>query len=203
MVSDTRCLTPGVPQTAVSDTQCSQCEIVATRDTEHWVSDTSFAHYFPGMGAWVVRPVRRDEFEPWTHLYRGYAAFYNWPTSDEHQRQIWGWIHDDGLVEALVAAPVDAAGNEIGEIQGLAHLREWVRPLRGVKCGYLDDLFVDPDHRGSGVVDALYDAMRSIAAERGWPVIRWTTGDDNYRARAVYDKLATRTMWVTYDMATA
>ena len=122
--------------------------------------------------------------------YRGYAAFYNWPTSDEHQRQIWGWIHDEGLVEALVAAPVDAAGNETGEIQGLAHLREWVRPLRGVKCGYLDDLFVDPDHRGSGVVDALYDAMRAIATERGWPVIRWTTGDENYRARAVYDKLA-------------
>jgi ribosomal protein S18 acetylase RimI-like enzyme len=158
--------------------------------------------YCSAMGHWVVRAVRRDEFEPWARLYRGYAAFYNWPTSDEHQRQIWGWIHDDGLVEALVAAPVDDDGNERGEIQGLAHLREWVRPLRGVKCGYLDDLFVDPDHRGSGAVDALYDAMRAIAAERGWPVIRWTTGDDNYRARAVYDKLATRTTWITYDMAT-
>jgi ribosomal protein S18 acetylase RimI-like enzyme len=111
-------------------------------------------------------------------------------------------IHDEGLVEALVAAPVDEAGNESGEIQGLAHLREWVRPLRGVKCGYLDDLFVDPEHRGSGIVDALYDAMRAIAAERGWPVIRWTTADDNYRARAVYDRLATRTLWITYDMAT-
>jgi GNAT superfamily N-acetyltransferase len=154
------------------------------------------------MGKWVVRAVRRDEFEPWTRLYRGYAAFYNWPTSDEHQRQIWAWIHDDGLVEAIVAAPVDDDGRETGEIQGLAHLREWVRPLRGVRCGYLDDLFVDPDHRGSGAVDALYDAMRAIAAERGWPVIRWTTGDDNYRARAVYDKLATRTTWITYDMAT-
>ena len=153
------------------------------------------------MGKWVVRHVRRDEFEAWTRLYRGYAAFYKWPTSDDHQRQIWGWIHDETLVEALVAAPVDDDGNEIGEIQGLAHLREWVRPLRGVKCGYLDDLFVDPDHRGSGAVDALYDAMRAIAVERDWPVIRWTTGDDNYRARAVYDKLATRTMWITYDMA--
>ena len=102
----------------------------------------------------------------------------------------------------MVAAPVDDDGNETGEIQGLAHLREWVRPLRGVKCGYLDDLFVDPEHRGSGVVDALYDAMRAIAVERGWPVIRWTTADDNYRARAVYDKLATRTTWITYDMAT-
>lgn len=152
------------------------------------------------MSTWKVRPVRADEFEPWTRLYRGYADFYHWPTSDEHQRQIWGWIHDSKVMWALVAVPVDDAGNEIGEPQGLAHLREWVRPLRGVVCGYLDDLFVDPAHRGGGAVDALYDGMRAMAAERSWPVIRWTTADDNYRARAKYDQLATRTTWITYDM---
>ena len=32
-------------------------------------------------------------------------------------------------------------------------------------------------------------------------MIRWTTADDNYRARAVYDELATRTTWITYDMS--
>jgi hypothetical protein len=40
---------------------------------------------------------------------------------------------------------VDSSGTEIGEPRGLAHLREWVRPLRGVRSGYLDDLFVDPE----------------------------------------------------------
>src|SRR5262245_49629745 len=30
--------------------------------------------YCSAMGAWVVRHVRRDEFEAWTRLYRGYAA---------------------------------------------------------------------------------------------------------------------------------
>jgi ribosomal protein S18 acetylase RimI-like enzyme len=152
------------------------------------------------MTAWRVRPVRTDEFGAWTRLYRGYAAFYETPTSDEHQRQIWSWIHDDRSVEALVAVPVDDDGNETGEPQGLAHLREWVRPLRGVTAGYLDDLFVDPDHRGSGVVDALYAEMDRLARERDWAVVRWTTADDNYRARAVYDRLATRTTWITYDM---
>ena len=155
------------------------------------------------MAEWVVRHVRDDEFGAWTRLYRGYADFYDWPTSDEHQQQIWGWIHDAKSVEALVAIEVDSDGNEVGEIQGLAHLREWVRPLRGVVAGYLDDLFVDPEHRGSGAVDALYAAMNAIAIERNWAIIRWTTADDNYRARAVYDKLATRTTWITYDMTPA
>jgi hypothetical protein len=148
----------------------------------------------------LVRPVRDDEFEAWSALFRGYAEFYRWPTSDEHQRQIWGWIHDDRSVEALVAVPVDEAGVEVGGPAGLAHLREWVRPLRGVVSGYLDDLFVAPGARGSGAVDALFAEINRLALERDWAVVRWTTADDNYRARAVYDEVATRTTWITYDM---
>ena len=152
------------------------------------------------MSAWNVRHVNGDEFAPWTRLFRGYADFYHWPTTDEHQRRVWGWIHDERSVEALVAVPVDASGNETGEPQGLAHLRSWVRPLRGVVCGYLDDLFVEPAFRGSGAVDALFAEITRIALERDWPVVRWTTADDNYRARAVYDQRALRTTWITYDM---
>ncbi len=155
------------------------------------------------MVTWKVRPVRIDEFDPWTRLFRGYAAFYMRETNDEHQRQIWSWIHDRALIEALVAVAVDADGTETGEPQGLAHLREWVRPLRGVVCGYLDDLFVEPSFRGSGVVSALFTEIDRLAVERSWPVVRWTTADDNYRARAVYDQLATRTTWITYDMTIA
>ena len=153
-----------------------------------------------GRTSWSVRHVRDDEFDAWTRLFRGYADFYNWPTSDEHQHQIWRWIHDDRTVEALVAVRVDDVGREVGAPEGLAHLREWVRPLRGAVCGYLDDLYVDPSVRGSGAVEALYAEMTRIARERGWAIIRWTTADDNYRARSVYDKVATRTTWITYDM---
>ena len=150
--------------------------------------------------AWIVRPVRESEFEAWTQLFRGYAEFYRWPTSDEHQRQIWQWIHQHHRVEALVAVEVDDGGHEIGPPRALAHLREWVRPLRGAVCGYLDDLYVDPEVRGGGAVDALFAEINRLALERDWVVIRWTTADDNYRARASYDKVATRTTWITYDM---
>ena len=116
-------------------------------------------------------------------------------------------VHGDQVVAPRLAvqANFDVAGATGGEVQArvrfVAEL-ELKRGIGGLELEYLDDLFVDPDHRGTGIVEALYDAMRAIAAERGWPVIRWTTDDANYRARAVYDKLATRTMWITYDMAT-
>ena len=66
--------------------------------------------------------------------------------------------------------------------------------------GYLDDLFVEPDVRGTGVVDALFQAIGALAAERGWDVVRWTTAADNHRAQAAYARVASRTTWVTYDM---
>ncbi|MCB0999423.1 MAG: GNAT family N-acetyltransferase [Ilumatobacteraceae bacterium] len=155
------------------------------------------------MRTWTVRPVRVDEYEPWARLFRGYAEFYGRHLSDEQAREIWGWIHDTAVIEAYVAVELDAAGTEIGEPMGLAHLREWVRPLRATVNGYLDDLFVDPSVRGAGAVEAVFAFLRHLAVARGWPVVRWTTADDNYRARSIYDRAATRTTWITYDMDVA
>jgi len=73
-------------------------------------------------------------------------------------------------------------------------------PLRGKTVGFLDDLFVDPAARGNGVVDALFEALNREADARGWPFVRWITADDNYRGRSVYDKLAKKTQWNTYQM---
>lgn len=67
-------------------------------------------------------------------------------------------------------------------------------------CGYLDDLFVDPEWRGTGAVEALFTEINRLALERHWAVVRWTTAVDNLRAQGAYDKVATRTSWVTYDM---
>jgi hypothetical protein len=50
------------------------------------------------------------------------------------------------------------------------------------------------------VADALIQAVGAIAREKGWSVVRWITADNNYRGRGVYDRLATRTMWITYDL---
>jgi len=150
--------------------------------------------------SWIVRHVRDNEFSAWSDLFRGYCDFYQWPTSSEHQRQIWDWIHGTHVIEAIVAVEVDASQREIDVPRALGHLREWVRPLRGVLSGYLDDLYVDPLVRGAGAVDAMFAAMNQMAIERDWAVIRWTTAQDNLRAQGAYDKVAHRTTWVTYDM---
>jgi len=50
------------------------------------------------------------------------------------------------------------------------------------------------------VVNELYAALQLAAEAQGWPFVRWITADNNYRGRGVYDKLSSKTHWVTYQM---
>ena len=142
-----------------------------------------------------VRPLAVGDQPDWARLYAGYADFYKVVQTDAMRATVWGWLLDPVCeVEGLVA--VDAAGRVIG----IAHLRGFRRPLTASIGGYLDDLFVDPDARGSGAAQALIAGVEALGRARGWSVIRWITAADNTRARAVYDRVALATPWVTYDI---
>jgi ribosomal protein S18 acetylase RimI-like enzyme len=142
-----------------------------------------------------VRPPTHADRADWDVLYQGYAAFYKVTQTPEMRDTVWSWIMDPAhSTDALIAV------NEVGRAVGLAHFRPFARPLSASTGGFLDDLFVDPSARGASIGEALITALRGIVVERGWSVIRWITADDNYRARGLYDRLATRTSWITYDI---
>lgn len=140
----------------------------------------------------ITRDVAKYKAE-WDVLYAAYAEYYKVEQTQEMRDRTWGWILE-GRINCLMA--LDGEGRPIG----LAHIRDFLRPLSSTVGGYLDDLFVHPGQRGGGVVNALFDAATALAREKNWSVIRWITRDDNYRARSVYDKVATRTNWITYDL---
>jgi ribosomal protein S18 acetylase RimI-like enzyme len=143
-----------------------------------------------------VRPVAQGEFFPWHEVYTGYGEFYESPLHDEKAVLVWSWIIDPANeLECLVA--VDESGN----LQGLAHFRTFIRPLDGSKGLYLDDLFVKPDARKQGVARALIEGVADVGRSRRATVLRWITAKDNEAARALYDQVAEKTKWVTYDKA--
>ncbi len=143
----------------------------------------------------TVRTVSSADRGEWDRLYAGYAEFYEVDQSDAMRNWVWKWLMDDAhSVEGLVA---DAGG---GSLAGLAHFRLFARPLTAATGGFLDDLFVDPAFRGQDIGARLIGALGDIGRERGWGVIRWITASDNERARRVYDKVAAKTEWLTYDL---
>jgi len=143
----------------------------------------------------TVRPVQPGDRAQWDTLYQGYAIFYKVEQTAGMRDTVWSWLHDDARESCgLVAERTD------GTMIGLAHYRPFSRPLSATTGCYLDDLFVSPLARGAGAADILIDGVRAIAAEKGWSVVRWITAENNYRGRGVYDRVATRTNWVTYDI---
>ena len=146
------------------------------------------------MGQVTIRPVAAGDRTEWGRLYAGYAAFYKVEQTGEMRDRVWSWLHDPAHeTEGLVA-------ERDGHLIGLTHFRAFARPLSASTGGFLDDLFVDPAARGSGAAEALIKAVADEGRKRGWTVIRWITAEDNYRARSLYDRLAEKTRWTTYDI---
>lgn len=141
-----------------------------------------------------IRAVRASDKAEWAALYAGYAAFYKVEQTETMRETVWGWLMDSAHGTEGLVAEID------GALVGLAHFRPYARPLSASVGGFLDDLFVGPAARGSGAAEALITALGDLGRARGWTVIRWITAEDNYRARGLYDRLADRTKWVTYDI---
>jgi GNAT superfamily N-acetyltransferase len=145
---------------------------------------------------WIARPAGPADREAWEELFRGYCDFYERASTAERRDRVWGWTQA-GTIRCLLAVPADSPN---GGAVGLAHVRPCPSPLRGAMAGYLDDLFVTPEARGTGAFEALIDGIRTSAAAEGWEVVRWITAADNARAQGAYKRVSTRTEWVTYQL---
>ena len=142
----------------------------------------------------TVRAVEAEDREAWEVLYAGYARFYRVDQDAAMRARVWGWLMDDNApVRGLVAV------TEEGLLVGLVHFRPFHRPLSASIGCYLDDLFVTHAARRSPAAALLLGEVGRIASDEGWTVVRGITREDNYRARVMYDRFATRTTWVTYD----
>ncbi len=142
----------------------------------------------------IIRPLTAPDRPEWEQLFAAYAAFYQMPQTEQMRAVIWGWLMDPlhgtkGFVAVLA-----------GRVIGLAHMRPVPQTLTATMAGFLDDLFVDPAARGSGAARALIAAVAQDAKAQGWTDLSWLTADDNYRARGLYDQMATRAGWITYEM---
>jgi len=142
----------------------------------------------------TVRPLAPADRPEWEALYQDYAAFYKVTQTSEMRATVWDWLHDPQHESSALVA------EQGGKLIGLAHYRGFARPLSATRGLFLDDLFVDPEARGSGGAKMLLVELRAIARVKGYSVIRWITADNNYRARGLYDQMADRTGWITYDL---
>lgn len=131
-----------------------------------------------------VRPARRADvpaihalirdlvdFERLTHVCTG--------TADDLEQAAFG---SRPAVEVLVA-------EELGKIDGFALFFHTFSTFLGRRGLWLEDLYVRPERRGSGIGTALLKALAALAVERGCGRFEWAVLDWNTPAIGFYERM--------------
>lgn len=141
----------------------------------------------------TIRPLTATDEPQWRRLWRAYLAFYETTLPDEvyevyFQRLLGDDPHDfHGLIAELDGQPV-------GLTHYLFHRHGW----KIEDTCYLQDLYADPEVRGTGVGRALIEAVYAAADANGTPSVYWLTQDFNETARKLYDRIGSQTPFIVY-----
>ncbi len=145
----------------------------------------------------TVRQATNQDRARWRELFTAYGVFYETHFDEGVLDGVWAWILDPGHPVTAFLAEAD------GAVVGFAHVRLQPDTFTAGPGWFLDDLYTDPAYRGSGVGTALLETVAAHARAHGGGTLRWITAADNERAQRVYDRIATRTTWVTYEQETS
>ena len=141
-----------------------------------------------------IRPLQAGDREAWEDLFRGYIAFYKSTVTDDVIEETWQRLLSGAAHVHRGLVAVDANDQPIGLAHILMHRSTWSKTWY---C-YLEDLFVDPARRAKGVGQALIEAVYAAADAQGCTRTYWATQEFNYRARGLYDRVATKSPFILY-----
>ena len=141
-----------------------------------------------------IRALEQADHADWKRLWTDYLAFYRTAVGEEVYETTWQRLMADGEFEPNgFIAILD--GKAVGLVHYIQHRTCW---SQANNC-YLQDLFADPDARGSGVGRALIEAVYAAADRHGITNVYWMTHETNWTARRLYDRIARRTGFIEYE----
>jgi GNAT superfamily N-acetyltransferase len=142
----------------------------------------------------VIRPLRAGDEADWRRLWTAYLEFYGAVVTEEvYQTSFARLLGDDpqdfnGLIALVGGVPM-------GLTHYLFHRHGW----KVENVCYLQDLYVSPDARGTGLGRRLIEAVYAAADEAGAPGVYWLTQEFNATARVLYDRVAKVSPFIRYN----
>jgi GNAT superfamily N-acetyltransferase len=145
-----------------------------------------------------IRRARPDDVPAIVDLVYGLAEYERAPdecrlTADQLQTALFG---ESPAVFCHVA---ELDGEVVGCALWFLNFSTW----RGVHGIYLEDLFVRPEHRGSGLGKALLVALAQECVRNNYERLEWSVLDWNTPAIDFYESLGANPQdeWTTYRLA--
>jgi GNAT superfamily N-acetyltransferase len=140
---------------------------------------------------YAITPLHPADRGRWEELWHEYQAFYAVELPLEVTEATWRRIQG-GQVFGLCAR--DSAGELLGIVHFLFHEDTW----SAAPACYLQDLYVDPQARGTGCARQLIEAVAAAAKTPGANEPYWLTHESNAVARRLYDRLAKNHGFIQY-----
>ena len=141
----------------------------------------------------VIRPLRASDREAWNVLWDGYLRLYRHRLEPEVTEATFGRLIDENAQPHGLVAERD--GRLVGLVHYTFHPTTW---SLSDNC-YLEDLYVDPGARGTGIGRSLIHAVYAVADKAKAANVYWLTQEFNADGRALYDTLARRTSFIRYE----
>jgi GNAT superfamily N-acetyltransferase len=94
------------------------------------------------------------------------------------------------------ALALNDEGEAIGMVNWITHPGTWSRG----QYVYLEDLYVSANSRGTGAGRALIEHVQAWAEAAGATKVYWLTADSNKTAQQLYDRVATKTGFIHYQI---
>jgi GNAT superfamily N-acetyltransferase len=154
----------------------------------------------------TLRKLTPQDHARWQTLWDAYTRFYEREPNPAITTHLWQRIHAaqqgsaaaHGSVHAIAAVQTTATGQD--HIVGIAHYLPHENTSQLTPVCYLQDLYVDPAARASGVGKQIIDWLIAECKQQNWSALYWNTRETNYRARALYDKYTPQSGFLVYRM---
>jgi GNAT superfamily N-acetyltransferase len=147
----------------------------------------------------MIAPVTEADLADLLPLMRAYCDFYEVSPTDKDLLAMSRALIADSDRHGVQLIARDSSGAAVG----FATVFWSWSTLSGGRIGVMNDLFVAPAARGSGVAPALIEACLERARRHGAGSLGWQTARDNARAQALYERIgARREEWIDYSLDT-
>jgi ribosomal protein S18 acetylase RimI-like enzyme len=148
-----------------------------------------------------IREATADDAADILRLVRELAIYERDPEAVTNTEElVRRWLFGDDAVASALVAELPATGSGSNKIVGIAVWYRSYSTWTGVPGIYLEDLFVEPEHRSRGFGKAFLVALARIALDRGYQRFEWVVLDWNTPAIGFYEALGARPMqeWTPY-----
>lgn len=151
------------------------------------------------MQTTTIRPATPDDVPALLGLVQELATFERAPdatkgTVDSYRQVLFP---DDGDPVAY-AKVVERSGEIVACAIWYLTFSTW----EGVPGLWLEDIYVQPEHRGSGIGKQLLMELAQLCAEKGYTRMEWVVLNWNTPAIEFYDSLGAKPLneWITYRL---